>query len=76
MSSIRNYEGRIKQMMESDGITREEAKKIIDKDIEEGHKILMETIEEVKSEKKTGLGCMVALLIMIAPTILLSLLIF
>ena len=27
MSSIRNYEGRIKQMMESDGITREEAKK-------------------------------------------------
>ena len=31
MSSIRNYEGRIKQMMESDGITREEAKKIISK---------------------------------------------
>ena len=76
MSSIRNYEGRIKQMMESDGITREEAKKIIDKEIEEGHKILMETIEEAKSEKKTGSGCMVALLIMIVPTILLSLLIF
>jgi len=76
MSSIRNYEGRIKQMMESDGITKEEAKKIIDKEIEEGHKILMETIEEAKSKKKTGSGCIVVLLIMIVPTILLSLLIF